>query len=1847
MRRIDEWKLKLIDLSRRNRLIYFAPSKSSNINIVSPDMSTVFEKLVKGRGWKIWQPPAETIGGSVVGYVDRTYRPPPKNMLIGAEEDPKKLDNTLRNLSRRASSEYRERGVRILHLTMGMLRWREASSSDVIRSPIILLPVELVKERPHEPYLLRIPEVEEEAILNPALRLKIKNDHKIELTQLPDPEDLNLTEFFEKVAALGADLGWSVEPSVQLGLFSFYKLVMYQDLTENINSIAKHPIISALAGENGESLVRKNMPSEGDLDSFVEPANTYQVLDADGSQQLCIQYALGGQSFVMHGPPGTGKSQTIANIISEFISRGKSVLFVSEKMAALEVVYNRLKERGLDDFCLELHSQKANKRDVVTELSRALTEHLRPRRTMSEAELERLKNERDQLNGYVRSLHERRQPFEICAYDLLGNLAELEAVPYIASEYPLFDSMDPRKLYELEELAGRLVNLWKVIEEGDSFPWKGCMDPVFTAEIRADWINTLESGCSTIDQLEEESSRLVESLSLSQPKILADHELLKEVTYLLVSSPKPPSRWFRDADLGEVELEASKHQKEYDDYWSRRRSLERFYDNRIFKLPMGSSSELDLAWKGIKDVLALAPVEDGDGGLLKWMPELKVYLDIFPIRLQEWSETAAKLSQKLGLEEEVESISRVKDLAELARLCEEKNRPEGAWLDKETLKETKLIFEEARADYQQHEQLRVSLFENFSEELLKLDLDGLINWYEGPGKSIFRYFRPSFYRIRGQISRLNKFGKVPKTILEDLRRAKELVSLEHKMDSNREATRKSLSSYWRGGAPDFESAGRALEIAEHALRLIKSVKASKELINNLSVRSHADEEVLRLGRSLLDSLENWRSETKKLGELVPHKRLPDTGKSIQSSNIAEVEEWSVDASERLALLRNRGADALSTRITDHPATFQQLLSDVKEAEELQAFEASISEKAEELKHVFGGLFDWLTTDWGEILGAIEWTRKLRGLLRDEVPNAIVKAVSDEGVLNIRYPDLGSRLEKVYSTIDVVNRHFETPLWAEAKGLLDLGLVRKDLAHLRTRVDDLQIWIDFKETEKRMEELGLGGLLAKLMAQPFTRDQLLDIFHKSMYQGMINQIFSIDSRLKEFRGQDHEKLIADFQELDRKFIRLSAYRVIERANEQKPQGVFVQAPDSEITILQREAAKKRRHLSIRDLFDRMPNLLNRLKPCLLMSPISVSQFLIPDRLHFDMVVFDEASQIYSEDAVGAIYRGDQLVVAGDNKQLPPTPFFRYTLDEDFDWDDGTGYEFDVFDSVLDECMSIGLPVNMLRWHYRSKHDSLINFSNERFYDGRLVLFPSSVKSDENLGLKFMYVPNGVYDRGGARNNIKEADVVADLVFEHFEKHPEKSLGVVTFSLSQMNTVQDALDHRLTERPEFENFFIEDRLQGFFVKNLENVQGDERDVMIFSVGYGFDKEGHMTLNFGPLNKPGGERRLNVAITRAREKVILVSSIRHTDIDTSSTQAPGVLSLYNYLMYAEKGPSVLKMREAETDENPSPFEQDVLDEVEGFGFRAIPQVGSSIFRVDLGVLDPDDPDKFILGIMCDGENYISATTVRDRDRLRQQVLEGLGWRIHRIWSPDWVQRREAEMQRLSEALNGAVKSPRKQNVKVKDESPSSDRIRQVEVRETASSLLPDVEPYKLALLKPRRIPGKMNIRDRNRITQEYRSEVRYLLPTLVNAEGPIYADDAQRRISTSLGIRRSTTTLTRTYSDVVEELVRRGVLVVRDGFLWPMRSINLKVRTPIEGIGETYRPMHHIPQDELVAAMRIIASHTIGLGADSLMRETARLFGFKRMGENVRARLALALEATLRDGILVLENGKIRTA
>jgi very-short-patch-repair endonuclease len=456
----------------------------------------------------------------------------------------------------------------------------------------------------------------------------------------------------------------------------------------------------------------------------------------------------------------------------------------------------------------------------------------------------------------------------------------------------------------------------------------------------------------------------------------------------------------------------------------------------------------------------------------------------------------------------------------------------------------------------------------------------------------------------------------------------------------------------------------------------------------------------------------------------------------------------------------------------------------------------------------------------------------------------------------------------------------------------------------------------------------------------------------------------------------------------------------------------------MALLTNEMNKQKRHIPIRQLMLRAANALVALKPCFMMGPLSVAQYLAPGQIKFDLVVMDEASQLKPEDAIGALARGGQVVIVGDPKQLPPTTFFqRVSVDSEDDEESITAVEEG--ESILDVASTLFQPVRRLRWHYRSRHHSLIAFSNNEFY-GDLIIFPSAFHDDPSLGVKHHFVPDGVFENS---RNPREASVVVEAVLEHMREHPDESLGLVTLNFEQRELVEELLDRRLREDPAAIAF--QERMKGgqetFFVKNLENVQGDERDVVFISTTYGPDARGNQFQRFGPINGANGHRRLNVLFTRAKKRTVVFSSLDPDRLQTTANSPWGLRALKQYLVFARSG--ILQQPDQGTEQETNDFERAVGAILKEKGYEVVPQVGVAGFFIDLGVKHPTKPGSFLLGIECDGASYHSGKSARDRDRLRQEILENLGWQLHRIWSTDWFRNRDSEIKRLLRRIEGLL--------------------------------------------------------------------------------------------------------------------------------------------------------------------------------------------------------------------------------
>lgn len=697
--------------------------------------------------------------------------------------------------------------------------------------------------------------------------------------------------------------------------------------------------------------------------------------------------------------------------------------------------------------------------------------------------------------------------------------------------------------------------------------------------------------------------------------------------------------------------------------------------------------------------------------------------------------------------------------------------------------------------------------------------------------------------------------------------------------------------------------------------------------------------------------------------------------------------------------------------------------------------------------LLGDKFIGIDTDWNVIKTELEAVEKFDKTACTVVTNESVKKICNNKEQRDELQEQLSKLRKLVSVVEPEFDYFE-------KQFQYMNFSTENMLSVASRYEaclngfgELNKWLDYVETRVECDKNGLADFTSKIVEADNSIKDVCAAFERGFYDQWLRLAMDKVPAVQSFRRRVHEQRIDRFISTDEKQFELSRKRIRKSIISKYP-SINQVSRGSELQILRHEMEKKRRIMPLRRLFKSIPNLLLTLKPCLMMSPLSVAYFLEAGLYKFDMVIFDEASQIFPQDAIGAIFRAKQVIIAGDTKQLPPTSFFASsTGNNDAAFDDDDNFDEEVYDSILEETANI-LPNRTLLWHYRSKHEHLIAFSNKEIYKNELVTFPSSNESEKDTGVEFVYVEDGYYEGGGRNCNILEAKRCVELVKEHIDKHPERSLGIIAFSEKQQNAISLEI-HRFREKnPEYEAFFAEGKEDEFFVKNLENVQGDERDTIFFSVGYAKTKEQKannkpMAMRFGPLGVQGGERRLNVAVTRARRNIKLVSSILPSDIDLNRTESEGIRMLRSYIEFAMKGEVALAS--ARSIAKPDEFVDTVADFLRNKGYKISQFVGCSGYKIDIAVGHPSDVvQQFAAGIECDGFSYASARTTRDRDRLRGSVLKNMGWNMYRVWSAEWYKNPEIEGEKLIAFVNSAIEECDKKVKAIEEEKRKAEEAR-----------------------------------------------------------------------------------------------------------------------------------------------------------------------------------------------------------
>lgn len=1000
-----------------------------------------------------------------------------------------------------------------------------------------------------------------------------------------------------------------------------------------------------------------------------------------------------------------------------------------------------------------------------------------------------------------------------------------------------------------------------------------------------------------------------------------------------------------------------------------------------------------------------------------------------------------------------------------------------------------------------------------------------------------------------------------------------------------------------------------------------------------------------MDRSALGT-EPWRGERQDILRLLEAgARYRAAKKTIEG--VLHPEAWETDLSAARRALAERGRSLLRWFASDYraarkavkqafvqkPPVLNRCLDVLDAQERFRASKREIERHEGLGKQAFGDLWARTDSSWDLLASVVAWveaadsadlpTNYLQVVARlDDVSEVLTQA---EPLENQR-AELMSRTQQLLRRVKLDLQQAFGVERVEELNIQQL-CVRLDLWDRDP--EGLHKWIAYRTCGSLTKESGLTAIETGVYDGSIDPSKAVVVFQYAYCEQLMRQAYELFPVLRSFDGRAHERLIAEFRDLDLKRIELARAQVAAIHHEQMPSGT---AGVGEMGLILGEIAKKRRHLPLRQLISRAGRAIQRTKPVFMMSPMSVAKYLKPGSVDFDLLIFDEASQIEPADAMGAIARARQMVVVGDDKQLPPTPFFRRIGDEDWGEDDPEATHAGDLESILGLSVSKGMPSKMLLWHYRSQHESLIAVSNKNLYRSKLFIPPTPTDSTD-LGLDFHYCSDGIYDRGRSRRNAVEAQCVAAAVMRHARSFPELSLGVGTFSISQRDAILDELELLRRESPETEVFFRPSGPEPFFVKNLESVQGDERDIIFVSVGYGRDRDGYMHMNFGPVSAEGGHRRLNVLITRARRRCEVFSSIKAADIDLDRARGFGVRLLKEFLQYAELG--VLDVAAVSEREPDSPFEEEVGFALTELGFDVDYQVGMAGFFIDLAVRHPDHPGQYVLGIECDGASYHSARSARDRDRLRQGVLEARGWTIHRIWSSDWFRRPKDEVQRAVAAIVRAkVKLAAESDPEpaVAAFSNENQVIQRTPARRKPTS---QVGVYCEAdfVVKDSRQPHELPVSKMVRVVEQ-----------IVEIEGPIHSEEIARRVSTVCGCERSGSRIRRAAQSALRQAVRER-RVRRDGdFYMPWEKRKIVPRDRSETVSLGLRKPKLLPPPEIRAALAKVIGENIGVELDDAMAQSARLLGFKRTGSQLREVIQVELRSMLYREELRVAEGRL---
>lgn len=1658
-RRFERWKRELLDTSKRNKMINYRETKRTTLRILEPEASELFNRLAFSEKPLTFQKPvskdADRRTYSMIALMETlSYTLNVHSGDIKTAGTIAESDNTLKNLRAKAKLAREEQGANILYLCFGFIYWREQNreGSPWLKSPLLMMPVSLGLKSLSSPYTIN--RCDDDIEVNPTLAHLFNAEYRINLPAFDLKNGRSFNEYLAQVETLADKRGWKVAREVSLGLFSFQKISMYHDLDNNRELIVSHPVIRAMVGDTSALGALPAHAESFDFDG-VKPGEWHEVVDADSSQEEAILLSKLGFSFVMQGPPGTGKSQTITNIIAEALADGKKVLFVSEKVAALQVVLKRLTEVCLADFYLPLHDYKASKKQIVDSIGANLRLDDEYADGSSFKDLTRLFRERNFLNTYASELHRHVMPLDQSVYMAFGQLAKLEHAT--ALEFSINNPAEVSK----DEYASILycVSAYEKALRGmdgklSDNPWFRTKATSPSQIYKTQLMRETDGLSASLRRLSDLSGGIAAQLGVKKVTGFSDVRKLFDISGAVISMPSYMSRTWFNSDI------SARGQKLLGEARRHADRLRRYND---IVLSSWNDSVLSIDTEKIQNLFCGGSswiyISEGDAPIEKRLAEQKEAAEGLKKRIKEMLSAYHAGLQTISYNQP-DTAGNIRMLHRVLRLIAEAPYMQASWFDPRRNTEIAPLIKEAARHSASVTALRDELLKNWEPTVFNIDADGMLNRFKTEYVGLFHTWK-SGYKEDIKTLRLHSRAvglKISELeVIEFLRKLKELNAEKAWFTANEEALSAVMGN-------------QCLDATANWSRVCESMSKAREITNEFPYASIPEETVAAL-LHITDSLQLSGEAFGLLEEELRSCRCicEFSDDCDIAKDVLPKVSFFID---NLSMQTQYAAEFVAAK-NDSTLFYEDIVSLLSNVAAVQEELAWFDETDDGLKYLLAGKYMGAESDWDAVSNGLTAASRLVALFEGAVPETIVRIACDQDAVGASFCADVSELSKLAADTEPKIRAFSAQFDSDDFEAQSLSDVADHYDACMDGFDKLSKWLDYVETRTYCDAHGLSDFTARIADLDNTVLDVQTAFERGFYVQWLNQQLPSLPAIQSFRRRTHEQRAENFAKLDTKQREIAKMAIRERVISAYPDFDCAASAGSELTVLKRELVKKSHIMPLRRLFRTIPKLLTTLKPCFMMSPLSVAYFLDADVYRFDMVIFDEASQIFPQDAIGAIFRAKQVIIAGDTKQLPPTNFFAAsTGNDDYDYDEASDEE--VYDSILEEASNI-LPNRTLLWHYRSRHEHLIAFSNQEIYQNALITFPSSNESEPDTGVEFVHVDEGYYEPFPQNRNVPEARRIVELVKEHIEKHPNRSLGIIAFSEKQQRAISLEIQRFREKHSKYEAFFAEDREDEFFVKNLENVQGDERDTIFFSVGYAKTKEQKangkpMAMRFGPLGVSGGERRLNVAITRARINIKLVSSILPSDIDLSKMKSDGIRMFRSYMEFAMNGETALAT--AHKNVRPDDFADSIARFVREQGFKVQQYVGCSGYKIDIAVKHPSDSfEQFIAGIECDGYSYASAKTARDRDRLRSSVLKNMGWRLYRVWSAEWYKNPEVEGWKLVAFLQESIEDCSEKINVLDEQRRKAKETRRLEFEQAKAAREVDQQRAQVATLKAAR--------------------------------------------------------------------------------------------------------------------------------------------------------------------------------